>query len=383
MQPMFWDDTHHALKAAADRWVAEHLTPHAHTWEEACSFPVEVYGQAAEAGLLGVGYPEQYGGAGGDIFHALIVCEALIRSGSPGLAAGLGSHSIAIPPILALGSEAQKQRFVPTVLAGEKIAALAITEPGAGSDVAGTRTSAVLDGDHYVVNGSKVFITSGVRADLVTTLVRTGEDRHGGLTLLVIEKDTPGFTVGKPLEKMGWWASDTGELFFQDCRVPVENRLGSEGDGFIGTMANFVAERLTLAASCVAIAQLALDESLRYVQERTAFGRTLAGFQVTRHKIAEMATRTTAARAFVSTIAARHRDDEDVTTDVAMAKNIAVDACSFVTDAAVQLHGGMGYMRESLVERLYRDARLYPIGGGTTEIMRELISRRLLAEAGG
>jgi len=359
--------------------VSEHLTPHTEQWEEDNLFPASLYAKAGTAGILGVGYPEEAGGAGGDIFHSLIVCEALIRSGSPGTAVGLSSHSIALPPILALGTQAQKERYVAPVLAGEKIAALGITEPGAGSDVAGTRTTATRDGDHYIVNGSKTFITSGVRADYVTTLVRTSEDRHGGLTLLVIEKDTPGFSVGKPLKKMGWWASDTGELFFEDCRVPAANRLGGDGDGFVGTMVNFVAERLFLAASCVSIAQLALDQAISYVQEREAFGRTIAGFQVTRHKVAEMATRTQAARAFVSTVAARHRDGEDVTTDVAMAKNVAVDACSFVTDAAVQLHGGMGYMREALVERLYRDARLYPIGGGTTEIMRELISRRLLS----
>jgi len=375
---MFWDDTHRALKDSVDRWVSEHLTPHAEQWEEDNLFPDSLYAKAGQAGILGVGYPEETGGAGGDIFHSLIVCEALIRSGSPGTAVGLSSHSIALPPILALGTQAQKERYVAPVLAGEKIAALGITEPGAGSDVAGTRTTATRDGDHYIVNGSKTFITSGVRADYVTTLVRTSEDRHGGLTLLVIEKGMPGFSVGKPLKKMGWWASDTGELFFEDCRVPVANRLGGDGDGFVGTMVNFVAERLFLAASCVSIAQLALDQAIAYVQEREAFGRTIAGFQVTRHRIAEMATRTQAARAFVSTVAARHRDGEDVSTDVAMAKNVAVDACSFVTDAAVQLHGGMGYMRESLVERLYRDARLYPIGGGTTEIMRELISRRIL-----
>jgi acyl-CoA dehydrogenase len=381
MQPWFWDDTHHALKASADRWVADRMTPHAASWEEAKEFPAELYRDCAEAGLLGIGYPEEHGGTGGDILHALIVCEALIRCGSTGTAVGLSSHSIAIPPILALGTDEQKARFVEPVLAGEKIAALGVTEAGAGSDVAGIRTTAVRDGEDYIVNGGKTFITSGVRADLVTTLVRTGEDRHGGLTLLVIERGTPGFSVGNPLEKMGWCASDTGELFFQDCRVPIGNRLGDEGAGFLGIMVNFVAERLVLAASCVSIAQLALDETIAYVQQREAFGRSLAGFQVTRHKVAEMASRTTAARAFVSTIAARHRDGEDVGTEVAMAKNMAVEACSFVTDAAVQLHGGMGYMRESLVERLYRDARLYPIGGGTTEIMRELISRRLLTGA--
>ncbi len=379
MQDLFWDDTHIALKQSVDRWVADTVRPHAAQWEADKLFPRELYKKAGDAGILGVGYPEEYGGAGGDIFHGLIIGEAMIRGGSAGTAAGLASHSIAIPPILALGSEAQKQRYIPPVLAGDQIACLGISEPGAGSDVASTRTTAVRDGDHYIVNGAKTFITSGCRADFATVLVRTSEDRHSGLTLLVIERGTPGFSTGQPLEKMGWAASDTGELFFEDCRVPVENRLSEEGSGFIGVMVNFVAERLYLACSCVAIAQLALDESLKYVQQREAFGKTLAGFQVTRHKLAQMATRTEAARAFVSTIAERHRKGEDVTCEVAMAKNVAVDACSFVADAAVQLHGGMGYMRESLVERLYRDARLYPIGGGTSEIMRELISKRLLA----
>ena len=380
MLGLYWDDTHHALKASIDGWVSDHIKPHAAEWEEACQFPNALFKAAGDAGILGVGYDEGVGGTGGDIFHALIVVESLIRGGSVGTAITLGIHSIAVPPIIALGNDEQRKRFVPSVLSGEQVAALAITEPGAGSDVAGVSTTAVRDGNDYIVNGAKTFITAGTRADLFTTLVRTGEEPHGGLTLLVIERDTAGFTVGRNLKKMGWWASDTAELFFEDCRVPVANRLGIEGGGFPGAMSNFVSERLVLGANCVAIAQLALDASLVHVKAREAFGRPLSAFQVTRHKLAEMATRTEAARAFVSTVAARHRDGVDVTTEVAMAKNAASDACSFVTDAAVQIHGGMGYMRESLVERLYRDARLYPIGGGTTEIMRELIGRHLLED---
>ncbi len=377
MLPLFWDDTHHSLRESADRFVARHIAPHAAQWEEEGAFPRELYALAGEHGLLGAAYPTEHGGGGGDLLHGLVVTEALVRGGSVGTAVGLGSHAIALPPILALGTEAQRARWAPPVLRGEKVAALAVTEPGAGSDVAGIRCRAVRQGDHYVINGSKTFITSGARADIVTLAVRTGEPGYAGLSLLVVERDTPGFRAGSPLRKMGWWASDTAELFFEDCRVPVENLLGEENMGFYGVMANFTNERLLLAATCVAIARLALEASQRYVREREAFGRPLWGFQVTRHRLAEMATAEAQARAFVSVVAARARAGEDVTADVAMAKNAAVAACSLVTDAAVQLHGGMGYMRESLVERLYRDARLFPIGGGTTEIMNEIIAKRM------
>lgn len=376
MLAMFWDETHHALAESAQRWVDRHIAPHAAAWEEAGLFDRSLYAAAGEAGLLGVSYAPALGGAGGDVFHALIVGEALVRGGSVGTAMGVGSHAISLPPILALGSDEQKARWVPPIIRGEQIACLGITEPGAGSDVAGIQTRAVRDGEHYVVNGAKTFITSGCRADVAVVAVRTGPERHAGVSLLVIERGTPGFSTGKPLKKMGWWASDTGELFFEDCRVPAGNLLGGEGAGFLGIMANFVSERLLLACTCVAMAKQALEAADRYVQERHAFGRPLEGFQVTRHRLAEMASREAAARAFVAVVAERARRGEDVTVDVAMAKNVAVDACSFVTDAAVQIFGGMGYMRESLVERLYRDARLFPIGGGTTEIMRELISKR-------
>lgn len=375
MLPLFWDETHHALRAEADRWVARHITPHAERFEEEPPFDEALYASAGAAGLLGVAYPEGLDGGGGDIFHALVVAEALVRGQSVGTAVGLGSHCIALPPILALGTAEQQARFVPPVVRGEHIAALAVTEPGAGSDVAGIRTRAVRDGDHYVITGSKTYITSGQRAHRVTLLARTSEDRHGGLSLFVVDTASPGFSRGKLLKKMGWWASDTAELHLDGVRVPVADRLGEEGAGFYGLMANFVHERLFLAATCVAIARLALEETERYVQEREAFGKPIGRFQVVRHTIAEMRTREAQARSFTSTVAERVRRGEDVRVDVAMAKNAAVDACSYVTDRAVQLHGGMGYMRECLVERLYRDARLFPIGGGTTEIMRDLISR--------
>ncbi len=375
MLPIYWDDSHHAFRESVRGWVQRHITPRAEEFEEANLFDRGLYPLAGEAGILGAAYPEAVGGMGGDVFHGLIVAEELIRGGSVGTAVGLGSHSIALPPILHAGTDAQQQRFIPPVLRGEKIAALAITEPGAGSDVARLTTRAVRDGSHYRLNGAKTYITSGQRGDVITVAARTGGEGAGGITLFVVEKGMPGYTVGKPLKKMGWWASDTAEMFFEDCLVPQDNRIGEEGGGFPAIMMNFASERLFLAGTCVAMARLALDASDLYVQEREAFGRPLSGFQVTRHRLAEMATREAQARAFVSVVADEINRGEVDPARVAMVKNAAVEACSFVCDGAVQLHGGMGYMRESLVERLYRDARLFPIGGGTTEIMREIISR--------
>ncbi len=373
---IFETEEHRALREQARRFASREIAPHALEWEEAGGFPRELYRRMAEAGLLGLGYPEEYGGAGGNLSHSLVAAEEMVTAGrSVGTCVGLGSHGIALPPIVRFGTEEQKRRFVPPVLAGEKIAALAITEPGGGSDVASLRTRALRDGDSYVVNGSKTFITSGCRADFVTTAVRTGGEKHAGISLLVIEKGTPGFSVARKLDKMGWWASDTAELTFEDCRVPAENLIGDENAGFALIMANFVTERLSLASQCVAIAELAYGESIEYARQRTAFDKTLTGFQVVRHKLAQMATRIAAARALTGECVMRYLDGDERPSLAAMAKNTATDMCSFVTDQAVQIHGGYGYMREYVVERLYRDARLYPIGGGTREIMNEIISK--------
>jgi len=376
MPYLFENDEHAQLRRDARRFAEQHVAAQAHAWEEAGEFPRSLYGEAARAGRLALGYPEQWGGSGGDLGHCLAAAEELVLFGkSVGTQVGLGSHAIALPPILRLGTDAQRERFVRPVLAGEKISALAVTEPGCGSDVAAISTRAERRGDRYVVNGAKTFITSGVRADLVTTVVRTGAAGHGGLSLLVIERGTPGFSVSRKLEKMGWGATDTGELAFVDCEVPAENLIGEEGQGFLSVMQNFVSERLLLAAQCVAIAELAYRESCAYAKERQAFGRAIAGFQVTRHRLADMATRIAAARAIVGELAIRYLRDEPVAGLAAMAKNAATDMCSFVCDTAVQLHGGAGYMRGVTVERLYRDARLYPIGGGTREIMNEVIAK--------
>lgn len=376
MTPLFETEVHAQLRAQARRFAQSEIAPHALAWEEAGEFPRELYRQAAAAGLLGIAYPERYGGGGGDLSHGLAASEEMLLAGkSVGVVVGLGSLAIALPPILLTGTEAQKQRWLPRVLSGEHVAALAITEPSGGSDVARLRTRAVRDGDHYVLNGAKTFITSGTRADLLTVAVRTGGEGHAGVSLLVVERDTPGFRVSRKLAKMGWWASDTAELAFEDCRVPVANLLGEENMGFLTIMRNFATERLMLASQCVAIAELAYRESIAYARERHAFGKPLAGFQVLRHKLADMATRLAAARALTHDALHRHLRGEDVTGLAAMAKNAATDMCSEVCDQAVQIHGGYGYMREYVVERLYRDARLYPIGGGTREIMNEIISK--------
>jgi len=366
---------HEALREIAGRFAAEHIAPHALAWEET-GFPADLPRRLADAGLLGVGYPEAVGGMGGDLSHLLVVQEELIRRGkSVGTVVGLGSHRIALPPIVRFGTSEQIDRFVRPVLAGERVAALGITEPGAGSDVASIATRARRDGSDYVVDGGKTFITSGVRADFLTAAVRTGGAGHGGISLLVIERVTPGYAVGRALDKMGWRASDTAELHFAECRVPVENRIGPENSGFGIIAANFVEERVLLAASCVAIAALALDETVAFVRDRRAFGRPILGFQVTRHRLAEMTTRIAATRAFLDDVVRRHLAGEEATGLAAMLKNTASDLVTSVCDDAVQLHGGYGYMREYVVERLYRDARLYPIGGGTREIMNEIVAK--------
>jgi acyl-CoA dehydrogenase len=264
---------------------------------------------------------------------------------------------------------------LPAILSGDEVWCQGFSEPNAGCDLASLESKAVRDGDHYLVNGSKTFITSGVRADFVACAVRTGGEGHSGISLLVIERDTPGYSVGKKLHKMGWWASDTAELHFENCRVPVANRIGEENAGFLAIMMNFATERLMLAGNCVAIAELAYRESVAWSRDRRAFGKSLSGFQVVRHKLADMASRIAAARALTNEATTRHLRGEMIAGLAAMAKNVATDMVVAVTDEAVQIHGGYGYMREYVVERLFRDARLYPIGGGTREIMNEIIAK--------
>lgn len=371
------DESHELHRRNCLRFAEEELVPHAAEWEEAEEFPRELYSRAARAGILGSVFPEEYGGGGGDLFHAIVTTEALLTAGSTGIVAGLGSLGIALPPILALGTEEQKRRFIPAVLAGEKIAALAITEPGAGSDVTGVTTRAERKGDRYVITGSKTFITSGVRADYVSVLARTGPEPHGGLTFFVVEKGMPGYSVSRALRKTGWWASDTAELTFDAVEVPEENRIGDEGSGFVALMRNFQSERLGLAVMGHATAEIMLQDAIDYAKQRHAFGRPIAGFQVTRHKLARMATRVAAAKSFNYDLARRVIAGEYLVGETSMAKNFSAEVAMEVAYEAVQILGGMGYMRETRVERLSRDARLLPIGGGTTEIMNEIIAKRI------
>ncbi|MBI9085872.1 MAG: acyl-CoA dehydrogenase family protein [Desulfobacterales bacterium] len=371
----YFGKAHDLVRKSVRDFVKKEILPHIDEWEEAGEFPLSLYRKAADVGILGIGYPEAVGGTPGDIFFKVAASEELMRSGSGGLAAGLGSLDIAIPPIVRHGTDEQKKRFVEPVLAGERIAALGITEPGGGSDVANLATTAVRDGDHYVVNGSKTFITSGCRADQVTCAVRTGGPGAHGISFIVIEKGTPGFSVSNKLKKTGWWASDTAELFFDNCRVPVENRIGEENKGFYLIMENFQSERLSLAVMANMTAQLALDEATAHAKGRKAFGKPLAGFQVTRHKLADMATLVEVSREYTYRVAACIDAGIDQIKEVSMAKNFACSVSDRATYDAVQIFGGYGYMRGYLVERLARDNRILSIGGGTTEIMKEIISK--------
>jgi acyl-CoA dehydrogenase len=368
-----------ALAELATTFATREVVPHVEEWESEGELPRSLHLEAAKVGLIGVGLPTEVGGSGGDLIDSLVVSESFILAGVPtGVLASLFTHGIAVPHMAATGDAHLIDRFVRPTLAGEKIGSLGVTEPDAGSDVANLRTRAVRDGDHFVVNGAKTYITSGVRADFVTTAVRTGGPGYGGVSLLVVERGTPGFTVSRKLDKMGWRSSDTAELSYVDVRVPAANLVGPEGGGFLQIMTQFANERLMMAAQAYAVAARCLALTSAWVRERETFGRPLTARQVVRHKIAEMARQTDVARRYTRDVALRHLAGEDVLTEVAMAKNTAVYACDHVVNEAVQLHGGLGYMRESEVERHYRDARILGIGGGTNEIMNEIIGKRLL-----
>jgi acyl-CoA dehydrogenase len=374
----YFDPSHQMVRDSVRRFVEREILPDIDQWEEAESFPRELYLKAGAAGILGIGYPEALGGSHeGDLFAKVAASEELMRSGSGGLVAGLGSLDIGLPPIVKWARSEVRDRVVPQVLSGEKISALAVTEPGGGSDVANLQTRAVRDGDVYRVSGSKTFITSGGRADFYTVAVRTGASGFGGISLLLIEKGTPGFTVGRQLKKMGWWASDTAELFFDDCRVPVGSLIGAENMGFACIMGNFQSERLALALMANMTSQLALEESLKWAREREAFGKPIGKFQVIKHRLAEMATALEVSREFTYRQAAKMAAGQSVIKEISMAKNFATDTSDRITSEAVQILGGLGYMRESLVERLYRDNRILSIGGGTREVMNEIISKQM------
>ncbi|HRV59191.1 MAG TPA: acyl-CoA dehydrogenase family protein [Solirubrobacterales bacterium] len=376
--PPPFDREHEDLRETVRRFVENEIAPHVDEWEDARLFPRELFDRCAELGFLGLKFPEEYGGQGGSYLHDAIWVEELSRRGaSGGVAAGLNAHaSIAMPPVFKFGNEWQKQRWLVPGIKGEKIGALGITEPGAGSDVASIRTMARKVDGGYVVNGSKTFITNGVRADFLVCAVKTTEEGgHGGISFLVIETDSPGYEVVSKLEKLGWHASDTGEISFTDVEVPEEHLLGEENEGFRLIMANFAWERLLMAIGAVGAMDALIDASLEYANDRQAFGRSIGNFQAIRHKIAEMATTAAAARTLTYDTLRRFNEGEQVIREVSMTKLMTQRALCEVADEAIQIHGGYGYMKEYGIERALRDARLGPIGGGTDEIMKDIIGK--------
>jgi acyl-CoA dehydrogenase len=374
-----------AIRETAAEFVRREVTPHLQDWGDAGEVPRSLHLAAAKQGLLGICFPEEVGGQGGDLLDSIDVQEAMFEAGaSSGLMAALFTGGIALPHLAASRNEYLVDRFVRPTLAGERIGALAITEPDGGSDVAAIRTTArreVPTGStaepEYLVDGTKTFITSGVRADFVTTAVRTGGPGAGGISLLVVEKDTPGLTVDRTLRKMGWHCSDTAELGFASVRVPATNLVGEENAGFAQIAEHFVTERIALAVHGYGIAARSLALTKAYVQERQTFGRPLASRQVVRHQLVEMHRQVDVARTYVREVARRYVAGENVMAEACLAKQTAVETAVAVCDAAVQLHGGTGYLHGTEVERHYRDARILPIGGGATEVLTDLAARLL------
>jgi acyl-CoA dehydrogenase len=361
------------------QFVEREISPHVDAWDEAESFPRELYARAAELGLLQLGYPEHLGGMPCPLRWRLIASEELARAGSGGLLASLFSHNIGLPPIVESGSAELQQRVVPAVLRGEKIAALAITEPGGGSDVARLKTRAVREGAHWVIHGEKTFITSGLRADWLTVAVRTGGPGAGGISLIAVPGDSPGLTR-TPLRKMGWWCSDTATLHFDGVRVPADDLIGDEGAGFRMIMANFNGERLLLAAGSLAFAQVCHDEALAWARQRQTFGAPLVSHQVIRHKLMDMRMRIQASRAWLLDVCERHEaqpGEPETVADICLLKNQATQTLQHCADQAVQILGGMGFMRGTRCERIYREVKVMMIGGGAEEIMKELAARQL------
>ena len=378
---LFYNESHHAWREELKKFVAKEIAPFVEEWEEAGEFPRELYKKAGDFGLLGMGYPEQYGGTfeGIDIFHGIVTSEELAQ-GSGGIAASLLSLNISLPLILALGTEEQKEKYITPVIAGDKIACLGVTEPSGGSDVAGIKTKAIRDGSDYILNGSKMFITSGMRADYYVIACRTGGPGTSGISAIVVEKGTPGFTQ-TPLKKMGWLASDTAVLYFDDCRVPAENLIGGENSGWAGIMSNFSQERLGLAAGMNAYSQICIDESVAWARDRMTFGKPLIENQVIRHKLSEMSRMVNATKAYMELLTWRVMNGEKPTADLSLLKVQASKTMEFCAREAMQILGGAGYLRANSgpgkVERIYREVRVNAIGGGSEEIMLDLAAKQL------
>ena len=374
----YYNETHDEWRRQVRRFVVREIEPFVQTWDTENDFlPRELFRKAGDLGLFGIGYPEEYGGLGDDfdIFHDLIIMDELHRSGSGGVASGLLVHKGGLPPVNALGSHEIKQRVLPDVLSGNAQISVAITEPGAGSDIANLQTRATRDGADWVINGSKIYITGGMTSKYITTVARTGEGKNG-LSIFLVESDAQGLSR-TPLEKMGLWASDTATLFFEDVRIPAENMIGSEGDGFRGMMINLNGERLNIAISVNALSRVLLVDAVNYAQQRKTFGQRLADHQVIRHKFAEMARKINATQAYIEQNAWRVQQGEQPAADAALCKVQATKTLEFCAREAAHVLGGASVIRGNNIERIIRDSRTFAIAGGSEEILRDLAVRQM------
>ena len=377
-----FNEEHEMFRAVVRSFVDKEVAPHIEEWEAAGQIPKSIWPRMGALGFLGVEYDEKYGGAGADFLTTAVLCEELGRSRCGSLAMAVGVHAdMASPHLYYTGSEALKEKYMPAICRGEKLSAIAVTEPGGGSDVAAIRTRARKEGDHYVLNGSKMFITNGVMADLyfVAARLEAGDaaKRHRGISMFLVERESPGFVVSRKLDKMGMRASDTAELAFQDMAVPAENLLGQEGKGFYEVMRIFQRERLVAGLHSVAMCDRALEDTIAFARQRQAFGGPLTGKQVIRHKLADLATLIEAGRWLTYAACLKFQNREEVVKEISMVKLFTAEIANRVAYDCVQIHGGYGYMREYPIERFARDVRLFPIGGGTSEIMKEIIAKEM------
>lgn len=378
MNDLFFTDEHNLFRESLRTFLNKEVKPHIEQWEKDGEIPRSIYKRFGEMGYLGILLPEEYGGLGLDSFYGVVYTEELIRINSGGFGAAIGAHSgLALVHMNTEGNAAQKEKYLIPGIKGEKIGCLAITEPGGGSDVASLTTKAVRDGDDYIINGAKTFITNGVLSDYIIAAVRTGDKGAKGVSMIIIDRDTPGVSATK-LDKLGWRASDTGEIAFQDVRVPVTNLLGEENLGFFYVMQHFVSERLGMALNGVEQAQLAIDYALQYMSEREAFGKPINKFQVLRHRIARMASEVTANRAFVYTLYKQFERGDYIIKEAAMAKLTCTELSDKVCYECMRIFGGYGYMESYPMARLLRDSQLGTIGGGTSEILCEIISKMMI-----
>ncbi|MFF3101584.1 acyl-CoA dehydrogenase family protein [Viridibacillus arvi] len=379
MTHWMFNEEHNMFRNTIRKFVEKEVVPFVDEWEVAGEVPRSMFERLGQLGYLGTKFPVEYGGAGSDLIMDAIFNEELTKCGSGGIGASIVAHiGIALTPIWRFGNHDQKIKYLKPGIEGKKIAALGITEPNAGSDVSSITTRAVDKGDHYLLNGTKTFITNGVNADYIIVAAKTADGPgHRNMSLLIVETDWAGFSVGKKLDKLGWHGSDTGELYFENVKVPKENVVGTVNEGFKYVMINFQWERLTLALTSIALAEKALEETIQYSKERIQFGGPLSQFQVLRHKMVDMAVEIEKARHITYRAIYQYERGNDVTTEATMAKAYSAEMVSRVCDQALQIHGGNGYMMEYPVQRYWRDARIQSIGGGTTQIMNEILTKKL------